>query len=336
MEFNLDVTDGGKQLPAPENQLKNTEFLADMDTHTIARAFSTFAAEKRTLVIPIGFPQAGKSLLLSSLMHYAIKGKDSLFRAPLEDKFPFNNGRKTADNMKRYFETGKIYATNKTGTLDLIGIRIEPAANKLPFLNLAFLDLAGEDIQKMKTSAGTIFTDKIEAVFNGLKVDDTPIVFALITPFLPSLRDEDGGSIDEAHQREDTLHYDFLNYIYQNQPHLMANAKFFVIVSQWDKKPETEKYKKMDIDARRAYDEKEVEAFIEAKRPSIYNYVKNTNVVWGPYSIGKILESPDKTSNVIIQEIVRINYDFPARFWNKLYSICTNKSMDRKHWWEKL
>jgi hypothetical protein len=329
MDFKLEVNNQSDKNPGQENQLKTKEFLADLDTHTIAKVFTNFSKEKRTLIMPIGFPQAGKSLLLSSLMHYAIKGGDTLFRSLLEDNFPYDKGRRTADNMKSYFESGKIYETTSKGTLDLIGIRMEPSRSKLPSLNLAFLDLAGEDIKKIKTSEGAVFTDKINAVFNGLKVDDSPIIFALITPFLPAAGDNE--TIEEAHQREDTLHYDFLNYITQNQPHILSNSKFLVIVSQWDKKQETEKYKRMSLEAKREHDEKEVETFIRTKRPSVYRYVANTNVIWGPYSIGKLLET--KENGVNIQSIVRINFDFPARFWSKIYSICTNKSLEKKNWW---
>jgi len=317
MEFNLDGDDQSHKDPGQENQLPTKAFLADLDTHTIARVFTNFARDKRTLVIPIGFPQAGKSLLLSSLMHYAIKGEDTLFRAPLEGDFPFDKGRKTADDMKRYFESGKIYETTSKGTLDLIGIKMEPAKSKLPTLNLAFLDLAGEDIKKIKTSEGAVFTEKIDAVFNGLRIDDSPIIFALITPYLPAVNNNE--SLDDAHNREDTLHYDFLNYIKLSQPHLLKNSKFFVIVSQWDKNPNPNE---------------KVEDFIRTKRASVYNYVKNTNVIWGQYSIGKLLET--KINGVVVQEIVRINFDYPARFWKKLYTICTNKSLEKKTILEKI
>jgi hypothetical protein len=157
--------------------------------------------------------------------------------------------------------------------LDLIGIEIHPAKSNLPPLNLAFLDLAGEDIKGIKTSEGAGFTDKINAVFNGVKIDNSPIVFILITPFEPPRKDDE--SLQNAHDREDALHYDFLNYIKQN-----------------------------------------------------------STVVWGEYSIGKLLES--KIDGIQIQEIVRINYEYPSRFWKKLYQICTNKNLDQKTFWEKL
>jgi hypothetical protein len=300
-----------------ENTSEQRTQLADLDIQKIAKEFTRFGKDNRVVVIPIGFPQAGKSLLLSSLMYYARKSDDTLFKTRLENDFPFDGGRIVVDQMINRFDKGKVYDATAKGTLDLIGITIQPAKSKLPNLSLGFLDLAGEDIKNIKTSEGSTFTEKINAIFNGLKIDNTPIIFTLITPFEPAKNSEE--SIQDAHDREDTLHYDFLNYIEVNQPQLLKNSKFFIVVSQWDKNPN---------------EKDNVEDFIRNYRPSIYGFVKNSPVIWGEYSIGQLLVS--KVNGVNIQEIVRINYDYPSRFWKKLYTICTNKNLDHKTWVEKL
>jgi hypothetical protein len=318
MDIDLNIEDDdNKPNPDTSKAPSKKEFLSDLNVQEIARVFTDFGKQNRVLAIPIGFPQAGKSLLLSSLMYYARKGKDTLFRTNLENDFPFDKGRLAADQMVDYFDQGKLYQSTEKGSLDLIGIDIKPSKEGLPNLNLAFLDLAGEDIKGIKTSEGAVFTDKINAVFNGVKIDNSPIVFILITPFEPPKKDNE--TSQDAHNREDALHYDFLNYIKQNQPELLNNSKFFIVVSQWD---------------RNSNAQLDVETFIREKRPSIYNYVKNSTVVWGEYSIGKLLES--KIDGVQIQEIVRINYEYPSRFWKKMYQICTNKNLDKKSFWEKL
>jgi hypothetical protein len=318
----INIDDNEQQetpIPVKQNARVKKAFLSDLSEHDIAREFTKFGAQKRTLVVPIGFPQAGKSLLLSSLMYYARKGEDTLFRTNLMNHFPYDKGRLAADQMVKDFDKGDLYETTSEDSLDLIGIAIHPANDKLPELNLAFLDLAGEDIKKIKTSEGAEFTSKINAVFNGLKIDNTPIVFVLITPFEPVIKDEDEDSLQNAHNREDVLHYDFLNYMHQNQSELLKNSTFFIVVSQWDKNLNSNM---------------NVETFIREKRPSIHAYVRNSTVVWGEYSIGKLLETNNGSSNK--QEIVRINYDYPSRFWKKLYQICTRKDLDYKPWWKKI
>ena len=322
-ELNLDI-DGVNETPKNRKAKQITETnkeqrtqLADLDVQKIAKEFTRFRKDNRVVVIPIGFPQAGKSLLLSSLMYYARKSEDTLFKTRLENDFPYDGGRTVVDQMINRFDKGKVYDATAKGTLDLIGITIQPTKLKLPDLSLGFLDLAGEDIKNIKTSEGSTFTEKIDAIFNGLKIDNTPIIFTLITPFQPAINSDE--SIQDAHDREDTLHYDFLNYIEVNQPQLLRNSKFFIVVSQWDKNPN---------------EKDDVEEFIRNYRPSIYGFVKNAPVIWGEYSIGQLLVS--KVNGVNVQEIVRINYDYPSRFWKKLYTICTNKNLDHKTWWEKL
>lgn len=322
-DLNLDI-EGVNEAPKKrktketiENSSEQRSQLADLDVQKIAKEFTRFSKDNRVVVIPIGFPQAGKSLLLSSLMYYARKSEDTLFKTRLENDFPFDGGRIVVDQMINRFDKGQVFDANAKGSLDLIGITIQPTKSKLPNLSLGFLDLAGEDIKNIKTSEGANFTEKIDAIFNGLKIDNTPIIFTLITPFKPAILADE--SIQDAHDREDTLHYDFLNYMEVNQPQLIKNSKFFIVVSQWDKNPN---------------EKDNVEDFIRNNRPSIYGFVKNTPVIWGEYSIGQLLVS--KANGVNVQEIVRINYDYPSRFWKKLYNICTNQNLDHKTWVEKL
>jgi len=318
MSIELNIEDEGNK-PKQETPVTPAKkgFLSELTVHDIARIFTDFGRQNRVLAIPIGFPQAGKSMLLSSLMWYARKGADTLFRTNLENDGPFKGGRIAADEMVDYFDRNELYKPNQKGSLDLIGVNITPPKANLPTLNLAFLDLAGEDIKGIKTSEGAVFTDKINAVFNGVKIDNSPIIFILITPFEPPRYDNENSQ--NSHDREDALHYDFLNYINQNQPELLKNSKFFIVVSQWDKNSNAQL---------------DVETYIREKRPSIYAYVKNSTVVWGEYSVGKLLEST--VNGVKEVEIVRKNIDYPSRFWKKMYHISTNKSLDQKTFWEKL
>lgn len=315
------VNEAPKKRKTKENNkvlTKNSSQLADLNDHEIAKVFTEFKRDNRIAVIPIGFPQAGKSLMISSLMHYARKCEDVLFKTTLENDSIFYSGRIVVDNMVELFgKDDTLIGSTEAGTLDLIGINIKPTNSKLPNLNLGFLDLAGEDIKNIKNSERANFTDKINAIFNGLKIDNTPIIFLLITPFEPALLE--GESYYDSHNREDTLHYDFLNYIEVSQPQLLRQSKFFIVVSQWDKNPN---------------EKDNVEDFIREYRPSIYNYVKNSPVIWGEYSVGQILVS--KINGTNFSSLVRRNIIYPSRFWKKLYTVCTGKNLDQKTWIEKL
>ncbi len=320
-DFNIDIKKVDEQPIEKQMPLKGKQFLADIPLSQIAGEFAQFASDNRVTIVPIGFPQAGKSLFLSSLLHFASKGDGTLFRTNFENQFPFDKGRIAADEMISYFTKGDIYSSTAKGSLDLVGVNLTPNNPKLPGLKLAFLDLAGDDIENIKTSNKSDFTDKINAVFNGLQVDKSPIVFALITPFLPPKQSlADSNSIRNAHDREDTLLYDFLNYLKQEQPNVLEHSKIFIIVSQWDK----------NSDATLS-----ITDFIERYRPSVFNYVKRLNVVWGSYSVGSLLVQKDE-DDTVFQKLITRNQDYPARFWNKLYKVCTNKHLDKQSFWEKL
>ena len=102
----------------PHNALRRSGFLSELTVHEISRQFVDFGRQKRVLAIPIGFPQAGKSLLISSLMYFARRGAGTLFRTNLKNDFPFDK-----------------YATTRFCGSSFIGLRpnieIEAFMNKI-------------------------------------------------------------------------------------------------------------------------------------------------------------------------------------------------------------
>lgn len=306
--------------------------IPELNEFQIAELFASIGSDKRQVVVPVGFPGAGKSLLFSSLLWYGKKCTDAQFRilvrgdkaADKEDNdIYFLNGQIVVDNMVQDFHDKKLYGRTTTGTLDLIGVDIIPSKassdpKKFPILKMAFLDLAGEDLKKIKVSEGGEFNTKINSVFKGLEIEDSELIFLLITPFDPIPIENE--TKKNAHNREDTLHSDFLNFVEANRPQLFARSKFVVIVSQWDKN--------------NSY--ASAEAFLEEKRPSIYQMLKNSGrAVWGQYSVGSILES-EVDGGVVMQKIHKQNVEYPSRLWKKIYHLCTGKSLDQKNFWEKI
>ncbi|MFM7086827.1 MAG: hypothetical protein ACKOXO_07555, partial [Cyanobium sp.] len=89
---------------------------------------------------------------------------------------------------------------------------------QFPKLKIAFLDLAGEDLKKIKVSEGGEFNSKINSVFKGIEIEESELIFLLITPFDPAPGGDETKA--NAHNREDTLHSDFLNFVETNRPQL--------------------------------------------------------------------------------------------------------------------
>ena len=294
-----------------------TRFLSNLSMHEIGVQFVDIGANYTT-IIPIGFPGAGKSMFLASLMRYAKSGEGSLFSSNFEVNFPFAEGLKTLDRMVANFERGQLNAVTQKGSLDIFGLKITPNNKKLPQHKMCFLDLAGEDIKNIKTENTGAFPARIRAVLEGLKIDKSPIIFTLITPYSPG--SGRGVSANEKHQLEDQLHFDFVNFLQMAQPEILNNSMFYVVVSQWDKNPDST----MDV-----------EDFISNNRPSLYRLIKDKNVIWGHYSAGKVLESVDDAGNVSAQLVVR-NEEYPRNFWASLYKVCANEDLDKKSFWDKL
>ncbi len=125
-----------------------------------------------------------------------------------------------------YFDDQKAYPATTSGTIDIIGLDINPK-KKLKPIKLAFVDLAGDDIQKITPDNLNEFDDKIEGVLRGCETG-TPI-FCLITPYAP----------EKGDNAEDGLHSTFMNYVKVKLPNLYDVAKFIIIVTQWDKIPKS-------------------------------------------------------------------------------------------------
>jgi hypothetical protein len=302
------------------NFLDEPQNVNELGGHEIATEFSNLKALNYVTVIPIGFPNAGKTLWLASILSYAKNTVSPLFSITRQRQFPFNGGFIKADYLDNNFKKGgDLPGRTPMGTLDVFGLNILPSKDKLPNLNLAFLDLAGEDVEKIKTSVRGDFSSKIKAIFNGLGIDKSPIVFVLITPFAPPSKK--GKSISDAHKDEDALHSDFLNYLQVDEPELLKHSTFFIVVSQWDKNND----QKLTV-----------ENFIKNNRPSLYSIVKNVSVIWGNYSIGKILETYNESDGTINANLATIDKVSPERFWKKIYQVCTGRELDEKTWWEKL
>lgn len=79
-----------------------------LSNHQIAKMFATMG-DNRVVLVPIGFPQAGKSLMISSLLYYADKERDPHFSTSWPNDGYFANGYKVYKKMTQDFENGRLY-----------------------------------------------------------------------------------------------------------------------------------------------------------------------------------------------------------------------------------
>jgi hypothetical protein len=293
--------------------------LAQADQITIINQILNLAGNGYQFVIPIGFPAAGKSLFLSSLFHFAErklhKEKWVLVDAKGDS---FSAGKFSVETMIAALDDIGAYIPTKTGTLDLIGKTFKPKCGRnLPDLNLAFIDLSGEDIQRIRIPNGGAFSNAIQGIFRALNsVNTTKPIFCLITPYK---------SDEKENRKEDDLYRNFMNYNYL-MGNLYSRATFIILVTQWD---------------RNENKQLTVEEYIRINRPNLYNLQGNgvARILYHEYSIGNVKDALENDENgnekpsIYIEEI---NEEYPANFWKKLYLLSTGRSLEPFSWWNKI
>ena len=293
-----------KNVAKPKMKEIFKQSLDSLSSNEICKIFAKFHNEGRQIIILFGSVMAGQSMFLTSLMYYAIRATTKKWNATFSDSYPFD--MKSIDYMIKLMENRYVLPATDPGTLDLIGIDIEPHKKKLPVLKLAFIHTAGEHWNEFHPKRGNIELPLI----NLLKAcEHNSTIFCIITPFQSFM----------GNDRENELHFYFINYLKNNMPILYKNTNFFIIVSKWDCNPKTE----VSV----------LEKYIEQYRPSLYNLMqgKKERTMYGEYSVGNILETRDKYNDNIeipVVNVIRLNNEYPNRFWNALYRLCTGKNLN--------
>lgn len=319
--FDIDLNKVISEVDGKESE-ENTNTLRNQSPSSIAKIFAYVSKKspERVLIVPIGFPNAGKSMFLSSLVYHARK-TDLLFTE--ESTEPFTYTKVLTDKWVKSLEDSKWVSPTRVGDISLLGLKLAPSwtngkydNKKNPYeIKLALLDLAGEDIEKIKVSNNHEFSDRIDAIFRGMNVFKTQTIFVLLTPY-NNIGDEDN---DEYHKNEDTLMYDFLKYMKEKEPEIHKNAQYLVLVSKWSecKNPEVE-----------------VPEFLKEYRPQLYNIINGSNVEYSNYSVGNILNT--KVNGVLHSEIIDIEYKSPRKIWKKIYNYCTDRDLEHKSIFSKM
>lgn len=292
--------------------------LAEKSAQEILKTFAAISNSGTAIIIPIAFPNAGKSLFLSSLLYTGMNyGNQSGYRLRTLDVGIYKNGSGTAQTMIDTFEARQAYRRNVAGNLDIIGTRLEPLSANRNSQEFALVDLAGEDIKRLITDdmdgAGVAeYNDpKFKAILNGCAGGNT--IFCLITPYAPN----DGDA------KENELHGRFLDYIESHYPALFQNSQFIVVVSQWDKVPANIKITPIE--------------YIQNNRKILYNILvaRNSNVIYTEYSVGTIINTEDENKAEVVY-ITNINTTHPRKLWNHFYKQITGKDIVSNSWWDKI
>lgn len=240
-----------------------------------------------TFVFLFGKQQAGKTVLISSLIHHMGVDDDGA----LETRRRHDNleGAAYLKSLHRSVREGYFMDRTTVGVLYELDLKYTPQKPKKP-MNLTFLEMSGEDLSKVELSKQSFgkLPDNID-VF--MSCPDIDLVFLLVAPY------------DEAAE-QDAMMIDFLDYLIEKKPQYPLNDVLLVI-TKWDR-----------------YDglyKEDVESFVSEKMPLTYSRIKAANASIARFSIGKVSEMND--------HIVKLNDERPNALKRWLYATITGKKI---------
>ena len=249
--------------------------------------FRSLQDRDSTYVFLFGKQQAGKTVLISSLIYHMGVDNDGA----LETRRRHDNLQGAAYLKSLYKSVREGYFMDRTsvGTLYELDLKYTPDKPKIP-MNLTFLEMSGEDLSKVELSRHSLgkLPDNIDVFMNCPDID---LVFLLVTPY------------DEA-ARQDAMMIDFLDYLKEKKPDYEF-GNILLVITKWDR------YDGMHHN--------NLEAFVKEKMPLVYSRIKAENGSIAKFSIGNVSENND--------HILRLNDERPDALKRWLYKRITGKKI---------
>ncbi|MDR1383773.1 MAG: hypothetical protein LBJ67_08015 [Planctomycetaceae bacterium] len=288
-------------------KIVGNNLITDFEESEILKDIALRIQHGRRLIIPIGLPQAGKSMFIASLIAYAFKrksdGKDGDNSCNFSHVFPKEySGVKQITNA---LDKNDTLPSTRSNEITIIDLDMKSRYRKRP-IHITLIDLAGEDVERLigkrEDTEGT--AAKIKKILAACVAKKA--IFAIITPV------ESGtvlGQRSDFDTEEDSEMKSFIDDLHQNNPKLYNMTKFLFVISKWDTLPQR-------CDAVKYLQYHRQQLFTEVSSNAKYGLV--------PYSVGNVV------GNTIIDIILRS----PKNFWYTLYRWCTGQHV--LPWWKRL
>jgi hypothetical protein len=302
-------THGGNATPQREFKYKivGNHLLDKLDESDILKDIAARIQHGRRLIIPIGLPQAGKSMFIASLIAYAFK-RDVKEDNSCNFAHVFPREHSGVKNITDALDKGDVLPSTRPNEITIIDLDMKSRYRKRP-IKITLIDLSGEDIERLTgkradDSDGT--AAKIEKILAACIARKA--IFAILTPVDANMTEV--GEVSQFDTDEDTEMKMFIDKIRNNNPQLYRLTKFLMVVTKWDTLP-----KRIDT-----------AIYLKLHRNQLYNEYSSNSKSYGliPYSVGNVV------SNTIINIILRS----PKNFWYTLYRWCTGKHV--LPWWKRI
>lgn len=285
-------------------KIVGNNLLTSFEENDILKDIALRIQHGRQLIIPIGLPQAGKSMFIASLIAYAFKRdiKDDN-SCNFDHVFPKeSSGVKLITDA---LDKKDVLPTTGANEITIIDLDMKSRYRKRP-IKITLIDLAGEDIERLigkrPDREGT--AKKIANILAACVAKKA--IFAILTPVNNNTT---LGEITEFDNNEDNEMKSFISKLKSENPKLYNLTKFLFVITKWDILPHR-------IDSAKFLSIHRNQLYVEYSSSGKYGLI--------PYSVG----------NVIGKTIIDVILHSPKNFWYTLYRWCTGKHV--LPWWKRI
>lgn len=309
-----DIKDAGAQKPKATKKIQTnirykvygSHVLDKLSESDILNDIALRIRDGRRLIIPIGLPQAGKSMFIASLIAYAFKRETKednscsfQYIVPLEE----SGIKSITDSLSR----NDVLPSTRPNEITIIDLDMKSRYREKP-IKITLLDFSGEDFQALIGSRPATDPESIEKIEKILAACVArKAIFAVLSPVDEGMTEL--GQVSPFDDEEDEQMNAFINKIRATNPKLYHYTKFLLVITKWDKLPPSTSCEK----------------FLRMHRNQLFNEYSSNSKSYGliPYSVGNVV------GNTIIDMVLRS----PKNFWYTLYRWCTGKHV--LPWWKR-
>lgn len=248
---------------------------------------TTIDTKNSNYVFFFGKPQIGKSVILASML-YQMNARLGTIR-PIVNTPNSQEAKVLLYDMLNNIKQGILPNRSQEETVIEIDLQFEPnnKSKKVVPINLTFLEMSGEDLQKIKRGGNLI--QNIDDYLNA----NIPLTFIMVTDC-------------ENADKDDALMISFLQYLEEkNRNYKQVNA--ILVVSKWDK-----------MGHGNAPHEDYLNNFIRDQMPMTNNQLENYELFKTYYSVGQFETNEDGG-----EKLVKLNLSTASVLAEWLYESIT-------------
>jgi len=192
---------------------------ASTPTYREADQIAYLESKGTNFVFLFGKRQVGKTVVTASLLNYMSSHCDygnliSVFDATSNKP---DLGRALLEDIRSQIAQKRLPGRTDAGGITEIDVRFEPFKKGKPKLWLTFLEMSGEDLEKVDVNTEKPFPSNIDVFF---KAKNLSMTFVLVTSHQDAYKD-------------DQLMAQFFDHIAAKDPKFRS-ARMLLLVSQWD------------------------------------------------------------------------------------------------------